>query len=111
MGKIPTDNLAQGMLLASDVLDRSGRLLLKTGTELTGRHLYILRTWGIIEADIVAAEDIYPDTAQDKAIDPVLWGVLEEKIMPLFLHADLSHPAMNELMCIRIQREAQNGNH
>lgn len=111
MGKILTDNLAPGMLLASDVLDRSGRLLLKTGTELTDRHLYILRTWGVIEADIVGAEDNFACAAPDKAIDPMLWSTLEDKIMPLFLHTDLSHPAMNGLLCMRIQREARNGNH
>jgi hypothetical protein len=111
MGKILTDNLAPGMMLASDVLDRSGRMLLKTGTELTGRHLYILRTWGIIEADIVGAEDNFADAAPDKSIDPMLWSTLEDKIMPLFLHADLSHPAMYGLLRMRIQREARNGNH
>jgi hypothetical protein len=110
MGKILTDNLAQGMILASDVLDRSGRLLLKTGTELTDRHLYILRTWGIIEADIVGTEDNHADSATDKSIDPVLWSTLEDKIKPLFLHADLSHPAIYGLLRMRIQREARNGN-
>jgi hypothetical protein len=111
MGKIPTDNLAQGMILASDVLDRSGRLLLKADTELTDRHLYILHTWGIIEADIVGTEDNNADAAPDGTIDPELWSTLESKIMPLFLHADLSHPAMYGLLRLRIQREARNGKH
>jgi len=110
MGKILTDNLAQGMILTSDVLDRSGRLLLKSGTELTDRHLYILRTWGIVEVDIAGMEDNDTNATPDKTIDPALRSILEDKIMPLFLHADLSHPFMHGLLRMRIQREARNGN-
>ena len=43
MPTLLTDDLAPGMVLAQDVKDRSGRLLVRTGTELTERSLKVLR--------------------------------------------------------------------
>ena len=109
MGKIPTDNLIPGMVLASDVRDRSGRLLLRGGTELNDRHLYILRTWGILEAEVAGAEEDLESPELANAIAPELWSAIEGEITPLFHHADLSHPAVKELLRIRIDREARHG--
>ena len=52
MGKVGIENIETGMILASDVHDRSGRMLLGAGVELTQKHLVIFRTWGVVEADI-----------------------------------------------------------
>ncbi|HEX2769082.1 MAG TPA: hypothetical protein VHN12_07330 [Geobacteraceae bacterium] len=110
MGKIPTDNLIPGMILASDVRDRSGRLLLTGGTALNDRHLYILRTWGIIEAEVAGAEE-YPESPElANAIAPEVWSAIEDEITPLFRHADLAHPAMKELLRMRIMKKARHGN-
>jgi len=109
LGKILTDNLAPGMFLGADVRDRSGRLLLGRGTELNERHLYILRTWGVVDVEIAGAEEGGNDPKTAKTIDPALWAAVEKKIAPLFLHADNSHPAIKELMCMRIMREAADG--
>ncbi|NTW99914.1 MAG: hypothetical protein HGB35_08325, partial [Geobacteraceae bacterium] len=52
MGIIAIENIETGMVLASDVRDRSGRMLLGSGVELTQKHLVVFRTWGVLEADI-----------------------------------------------------------
>ncbi len=52
MAKINADYLQQGMVLNGDVHDLNGRLMLRAGTALTEKHLHILKTWGITEADI-----------------------------------------------------------
>ena len=110
MSKVPTENLIPGMILAADVRDRNGRLLLKAGTELTEKHLYILRTWGTVEADILDSDDNQENTGSTNAIDSELWAAIEEEITPLFSHTDLTHPAIKELLRIRIVREARHGN-
>jgi hypothetical protein len=110
MGKIPTDNLTPGMVLTSDVRDRSGRLLLRDGTELNDRHLYILRTWGILEAEVAGAEEDPENPEFSDAIAPELWSAIEGEITPLFRHADLAHPAMKELLRMRIMKKARYGN-
>ncbi len=111
MAKVSIDNLVPGMLLASDLHDRNGRLLLKAGTELTDRGLYLLRTWGAVEAEIANCDDDRESAPADDAIDPELWAAVETRITPLFRHADLDHPAIKELLRIRIMQEAQNGDH
>lgn len=107
MSMAPAENLIPGMVLASDVRDRNGRLLLKAGTELTDKHLYILRTWGTVEADVVGADAIKERPADTDEIDPEFLAGIEAEITPLFRHADLSHPAIMELLRIRIIREAR----
>ena len=110
MGKIPTDNLIPGMVLASDVRDRSGRLLLTGGTELNDRHLYILRTWGIIEAEVAGEEEDPECPELANAISPELWSAIEGEITPFFRHADITHPAMKELLRMRIMKKARYDN-
>jgi len=109
--KISAENLIPSMVLAADVRDRSGRLLLKSGTELTDKNLYILRTWGIVEAGILYSNDIQDNTPCPNVIDPELWATIETEITPLFRHTDLSHPAIKEILRIRIEQEARDGNH
>jgi hypothetical protein len=110
MSMLPTENLIPGMLLAADVRDRNGRLLLKAGAELTEKHLYIMRTWGIVEVEIVDVDGNQQVPAGAVAIDPELWAGILAEITPIFRHSDLSHPAIKELLRIRIVREARNGN-
>jgi hypothetical protein len=109
MSKVPAENLIPGMVLAADVRDRNGRLLLKAGTELTDKHLYILRTWGTVEADILDSDDYQENTGCANAIDSELWAAIEGEITPLFRHTDLTHPAIKELLRIRIVREVRHG--
>jgi hypothetical protein len=109
LGKVTLDNLTPQMVLGADVRDRSGRLLLGGGTELTERHLYILRTWGVVEVEIVGIEDGCTDTKAPETIDPKLLEPIESKIYPIFSHTDKEHPAIKELMRMRIIREAKSG--
>lgn len=109
MGKILTDKLVPGMILGADVRDRSGRLLLGSGTELNDRHLYILRTWGVVEVEITGADEDGIDPNSGNEIDPVLLAAIEKEIIPLFSFTDNSHPAVKELMRMRIIREAAHG--
>jgi len=111
VGKIYTDNLAPGMTLGADVRDRSGRLLLGSGTELSERHLYILKTWGVVEVDIAGTAEESIDPSFEKSIDATILAGIEKDIAPLFRYTDNSHPAIKELMRMRILREADHANH
>jgi hypothetical protein len=109
VGKIQTEKLAPGMTLGADVRDRSGRLLLGSGTELSERHLYILKTWGVLEVEIAGAEEVSSGLESEKTIDSALLASIEREITPLFRYADNDHPAIKELMRLRILREAEHG--
>jgi hypothetical protein len=108
MGLLTIENLAEGMVLGSDVHDRSGRMLLGSGTELNAKHIRMLRTWGIADADI-AGNNEQPDTALLVAdVDPACLANAERELLPLFRNAELSFPAMGELFRLCLIRMVRN---
>ena len=110
MALIHIDKLAAGMVLQEDVCDRSGRVLLPAGSELTEKHLLIFRTWGVLEAEITAESDRNSeDTEGGEPVDPILLAAAESAVMSLFTHNDLEHPAIKELFRICIARKVANG--
>ena len=60
MGLISISELKPDMVLAGDLKDLSGRLLVGKGTVLTPKSIKICKMWGVIEADI---EGISPEEA------------------------------------------------
>ena len=106
MSMVPLDNLEPGMVLAANVLDKSGRLLLGEGVVLEAKHLFIFRTWGIVEADIVGAgganaNDLLDDITQEK-LDQA-----KSTLLPLYCHADIEHPAICELLRLAVLRRVR----
>ena len=115
MGMINISDVRPGMVLAADVQDRNGRVLLAKGVEITEKHVRIFKMWGVTEADIqgVALEDV---AAQEAATsDPAVRQKAEEAIQKQFQFADCEHPGMKELVRLatlryaRTMTEAQDG--
>lgn len=109
MGKVAIDSIETGMILAADVFDRSGRMLLGAGVELTQKHLVIFRTWGVLEADI---EGLGSDEARDQVpsdVDPTELAAAELALVPLFRHTNREHPAIIELVRLAALRKVQHG--
>ena len=107
MAVVHIDNMAPGMVLSRDVCDRSGRMLLPAGAELTEKHFSIFRMWGVLEAEVVGesiAEDA--ETAPHQELDPVLLAEARVKMERLFIYNDPEHPAIKELMRICTERRA-----
>ncbi|MGH9427175.1 MAG: hypothetical protein ACRD2L_12835 [Terriglobia bacterium] len=107
MGKVNLDDLTPGMKLEKDVQERSGRVLLRAGTEITERHLNIFRTWGVAEADIesMSREEAAAQAARD--LDPEVLKAAEAFIDPLFAHTDPDHAAVHELKRLCVLRHAR----
>lgn len=106
LATVNIDNLSAGMVLKSDVCDRSGRMLLPAGVELTEKHLQIFRAWGVVEAEIVGDSDGDGTAPGIEEIDSEALAAAEALVKPLFLHNDLEHPAIKELLRICIARRA-----
>lgn len=109
MANINTDYLQPGMILNSDVKDLNGCLLLGAETELTEKHIYIFRTWGITEADIkgVTEEDV--EALVTEEVDPVRLKEAEVELNEIFRHTERSHPAIKELFRLCSLRNARYG--
>jgi hypothetical protein len=95
------------MKLEKDVKERGGRVLLRAGTEISDRHLGILKTWGIDEAEIenVTPEDVASGTGVE--LDPEAFKLAEEAIDQLFVHGDRSNAAVRELIRLCVLRRVR----
>jgi len=109
LGTVSIDHLAAGMVLKSDVCDRSGRMLLPSGAELSEKHLQIFRTWGVLEAEIVGDSDNDAGGQELDEIDPEAIARAEAIVKPLFVHNNPDHPAIKELLRLCIARKAVHG--
>lgn len=100
------------MVLGLDVKDLSGRMLLKSGTEIAERHLKILRTWGVTGVEVESDEDIAVSDLdiQSGDLSPEITTAIEREIEERFVGVDLSHPVMVTLVdavrCDLIKRYA-----
>ena len=91
MPTIPLGQAEPGMVVASDILDRKGRCLMPTGTELTQRTLDALENWGIAAIDVEGEEQTYePDAVEvEAAKDSIAWR---------FARTPVNHPFMQVLV-------------
>ncbi|NOY62834.1 MAG: hypothetical protein GXP10_06760 [Gammaproteobacteria bacterium] len=97
MANIPLNDIASGMVLADDVADRNGRVLLRSGAEITEKHIRIMKTWGVVEANIA---DISKEDVEEKStaqLDPELLKAAEQEAQEFFRHTDLEHEVIHEL--------------
>jgi hypothetical protein len=106
VGLTQIDSLEVGMTLANDVHDRTGRLLLGAGVELSRKHLMVLRTWGVMEVSIVGREDDAPKNHLPAEITHEQLDTAMAALEPLFCNCDLQHPVMRELHRLAALRKA-----
>ncbi|HIJ80873.1 MAG TPA: hypothetical protein HPP76_04105 [Desulfuromonadales bacterium] len=111
MAIIATDLLESGMVLKSEVTDRSGRLLLPAGAELTDKHLNIFRTWGISGADVEreGEEEVVAPVATSDDVDPERLAEAQRVVASFFIHNDSQNPFIQELMRICALRQVNSG--
>jgi hypothetical protein len=106
MGMISVDNLECGMVLAADVKDRSDRILLAAGQEITEKHLRIFKMWGVIGVSVQGVENEEAAAKAIKAVDPERLKQTEAEMQALFAHANLENPFMKELLRLATLRAA-----
>ena len=94
MAKILLNNVEIGMELDADVVDRQGRVLLKSGITLNEKHLRVFNTWGILEVDIKG--DVEAEETK-KHYPPELIEEASQLAKIHFQHNDLSHPVIKNL--------------
>ncbi len=98
---VPTDKIKPGQILAEEVRDINGRLLLSKGHAIEANHIRIFKIWGIPEVNLVGSG--YHDDAPDPSIDPEIIEQIKEGVKTLFCHVDLEHPAIKEVYKIAVQ--------
>jgi hypothetical protein len=95
MGTVPVRDLPVGVLLAEDVVDRSGRVLLRRGSAIEQRHLRILAMWGVTEVAIEG--DAGAQQPPEAPVEDDIRMAAERQTAAIFAHTNRDHPAMVEL--------------
>lgn len=96
MTKIKVKELEPGMTLSADVHDQHGRFLLGKDCQLTEKHLQVLNAWGVISIEVVG---------ENLSINPGLndvssenYQAIDEQVKTRFVHNDMNHPFIKELV-------------
>ncbi len=100
MSIIHISKLEPGMVLADEVRDLSGRLLLGKGKTVQPDHFRIFKIWGVTEVNILGnnggKEEVKPN------FDPEQIEKIKESTMQVFSHTDLEHPAIKEIFGLSV---------
>jgi HD-like signal output (HDOD) protein len=106
MAIVLTQYLKPGAILAEEVRDVSGRLLLSRGKKIKPQHLRIFKIWGITEVHVAEeAEAARHDDPSD--LDPETLQEIREQTAELFAYTDLNHPALKEIYRLAVQFRGQ----
>ncbi|MCG5510185.1 hypothetical protein [Ectothiorhodospira lacustris] len=114
---IPADRATPGAVLAEDVRDRSGRLLLSAGLPLRDKHIRVLKTWGVNEVAIWTDREVplmhtessatVPSLRDSSDISETSWTQAKSIMSTAFMHADLASPVMDTLFKVSTARLAR----
>ena len=100
MSIIHINKLEPGMVLADEVRDLSGKLLLTKGKTVQLDHFRIFKIWGVTEVNILGnnggKEEAKPN------LDPEQIEKIKESTMQVFSHTDLEHPAIKEIFGLSV---------
>jgi hypothetical protein len=91
-----------GVVLAADVKDRRGNILLRAGAELTEPHLRSLSMWGVRTLDIEAEEDARDPLAD---LDPDVLAEAEAEVAERFRPVEFNdHPFLDALLQCAVEQ-------
>ncbi|MBK1690787.1 hypothetical protein [Ectothiorhodospira mobilis] len=109
---LSTQDAHPGMIVAVDVRDRSGRLLIPAGTPLKEKHLRVLQIWGIATLSVrdpsgsAAHQAPAGRDQENKEMRPATdaQARAEAVLREVFRHADLQRPPMGTLFHLAVER-------
>lgn len=104
MGTVRIKELKTGMVLADDVTDIKGRLLLPKGRPIGPEHVRIFKIWGIPQVQVAGAPGETQSAAP--AIDPARLEALRRGLEERFRLTDRNHPAIREIFSQALQARA-----
>ncbi len=102
MTAVRTKKLKSGMVLADDVRDIKGRLLLSRGKPLGPDHIRIFKIWGIPQVEIAGVSDD-EGAAAPAPIDPAWLEAARQEAEQLFILTERDHPAVKEIFNQAVQ--------
>jgi len=104
--RVSIDKLQEGMVLSGDLLNLNDELLLAAGTVLTGRHLRILKTWGVRTVPVVGADESSEEVAGRPVHSAALLAAAEARVHRRLKHVPVGNPVFDQIRALAVQRTA-----
>lgn len=108
MGLINISDIQSDMILASPVFGPQGVMLLREGTRITDKHIFLFKTWGVLEVDIEGMDKKGIIEANgssteglnrlQKGLEQRFEGVLDNEIMAEILRVAKKHLAVKSFL-------------
>ena len=96
MGLLSVNDLKDGMVLSTAVRNKHGNVLLKKGDTLSEKHIMLLKSWGITEADIEGIDKDQVEKKEKEALSTDVIASIENELKDLFRDFG-DNPLMEEL--------------
>ena len=96
MGVLNINDLKDGMVLAEDLKNRHGAMLLAKGRTLTGKDIFTLKSWGITEADVEGIDKEEVEKKEMEYLPPSVTESIEKELRGLFPEFN-NNPVMEEI--------------
>ncbi len=84
MGILNINDLKEGMVLAGDVKNKHGNIMIKQGMTLSERHIMLLKAWGIPDANVEGLEREQLHEEEMKTVSPEVIEAIEQQLRDLF---------------------------
>ena len=84
MGVLHINDIKEWMVLAGDITNRHGNVLLKQGRTLSAKDILILKTWGITEIDVAGVDRDKVDQREMESLSPEVLEKIEGELAVLF---------------------------
>ena len=97
MGKVNVAHLREGMVLADNLVDTTGRCLLAQGAVIQDKHIHIMKSWGITEADVEGVNQGQAASNAMAEIDSALIKKCEDYMTPFFRNSNPDHGVIQEI--------------
>jgi hypothetical protein len=107
MPRVKTESLQEGMVVASDVKNMDGMLLIPSGCSLTERQIDILQAWGLAEIEVQATEGGAADADPLATLTPDVVAKMTAELKALFWKPDEANPVFAEVLKLILQRRAR----
>ena len=96
MGVLNLNDIKEGMVLAADIKNKHGNILIKEGNTLTAKHVQLMKAWGVTEADVVGFDRDQVEKQEMHALSPDAIEAVEKELRAVFPPVD-HHPIMAEI--------------
>jgi len=101
------EQLKEGMIVARDVKNIDGMLLVSTGTTLTTRQIGILQTWGVAEIEVESAGESQDGNDPLALLPPEKLAQITAELKARFWQSDALSPVQVEIYNLMLYRQAR----